>query len=250
MIWHEQITVVNIALIVGRLCPKMAFIGCVAYRKRKPSNVRGVLKTIMTDMTILRKENDMARYIELDQDKIKRLKREAQQFQDDIVCAVGTDFMENIAKAENKMIFDILKGLEDDTAADVVPKSEVDKLEYTLTGVMHSVDKWLDGEELKQDEVNRAITMREKTLRIVEQYQEKLEDYKDCWYKIHDSYNADCRESYNIGRQEVAREIFEEIEKALDNSVETEHFKGTWFNLHKCMLRIAELKKKYTESES
>lgn len=66
----------------------------------------------------------MARYIELDQDKINRLKREAQQFQDDIVCAVGTDFMENIAKAENKMIFDILKGLEDDAAADVVPKSE------------------------------------------------------------------------------------------------------------------------------
>lgn len=49
-----------------------------------------------------------------------------------------------------------------------VPKSEVDKLEYTLLGVMHSVDKWLDGEELEQDEVNRAATMREKTLRIIE----------------------------------------------------------------------------------
>ena len=53
-------------------------------------------------------------------------------------------------------------------AADVVPKSDADKLEYTLLGVMHSVDKWLDGDELNQDEVNRAITMREKTLRIVE----------------------------------------------------------------------------------
>ena len=52
--------------------------------------------------------------------------------------------------------------------ADVAPKSEVDRLEYTLLGVMHSVDKWLDGEELEQDEVNRAITMREKTLRIIE----------------------------------------------------------------------------------
>ena len=68
----------------------------------------------------------MARYIELDQDKINRLKREAQQFQDDIVCSVGTDFMENIAKAENKMIFDILKGLEDDATVDVVPKSKVE----------------------------------------------------------------------------------------------------------------------------
>ena len=82
--------------------------------------------------------------------------------------------------------------------ADVAPKSEVirlehlraelskevNKLEYTLLGVMHSVDKWLEGDELKQDEVNRAITMREKTLRIIE--------------------NA---------KSEVAREIFEEIEK-------------------------------------
>lgn len=67
----------------------------------------------------------MARYIALDEKKIKRLKREAQQFQDDIVCAIGTDFMLNIAEAENKMIFDILKGLEDEPTADVVPKSEL-----------------------------------------------------------------------------------------------------------------------------
>lgn len=43
--------------------------------------------------------------------------------------------------------------------------------------------------------------------------------------------------------------IFEEIEKALNNSVETEHFKGTWFNMSKFRQRIAELKKKYTKSE-
>ena len=47
---------------------------------------------------------------------------------------------------------------------------------------------------------------------------------------------------------EVAREIFEEIENALDDSVETEHFKGTWFNFSKFKQRLAELKKKY-ESE-
>ena len=40
---------------------------------------------------------------------------------------------------------------------------------YKLTGVMHSVDKWLEGDELKQNEVQRACTMREKTLRIAEQ---------------------------------------------------------------------------------
>lgn len=62
----------------------------------------------------------MADYIALDHKKIKRLKREAQQFQDDIVCAVGTDFMQKIAEAENKMIFDILKGLENENPADVI----------------------------------------------------------------------------------------------------------------------------------
>ena len=46
-------------------------------------------------------------------------------------------------------------------------------LEYTLLGVMHFVDKWLDGAELEMDEVNRAITMREKTLQIVESLTEK-----------------------------------------------------------------------------
>lgn len=45
---------------------------------------------------------------------------------------------------------------------------ERDHYLLTLEGVMLFVDKWLDGDELEQDEVNRAATMREKTLRIVE----------------------------------------------------------------------------------
>lgn len=44
----------------------------------------------------------------------------------------------------------------------------LDNQAYIILGVMHSVDKWLDGEELEQDEVNRAATMREKVLRIIE----------------------------------------------------------------------------------
>lgn len=59
--------------------------------------------------------------------------------------------------------------------ANVVPEGEFDKLEYTLMGVMHSVDKWLDGKELKQNEVDRAATMREKTLRIVERKQAEID---------------------------------------------------------------------------
>ena len=58
-------------------------------------------------------------------------------------------------------------------------QAEIDNLTYTLWGVMHSVDKWLDGVELEQDEVNRAVTMREKTLRIVEEKQAEIERLKD-----------------------------------------------------------------------
>ena len=52
-------------------------------------------------------------------------------------------------------------------------RKEIRNLEYTLLGVMHSVDKWLDDDELEQDEVSRAITMREKTLSIVESLQDE-----------------------------------------------------------------------------
>lgn len=52
------------------------------------------------------------------------------------------------------------------------------ELFFKLEGVMWSVDKWLEGDELKQDEVNRAITMREKTLRIVESQQAEIERLK------------------------------------------------------------------------
>lgn len=54
-------------------------------------------------------------------------------------------------------------------------RDEISKLEYTIVGIMHSVDKWLDEDELKQDEVNRAITMREKTLQITEKQQTEIE---------------------------------------------------------------------------
>lgn len=71
------------------------------------------------------------KYVKLDEKKIKRLIREAQMFQDDIVCAIGTDFMQNIATAENKMIFDILEGLLSEPAADVV---EVKHARWKLHG--------------------------------------------------------------------------------------------------------------------
>ena len=76
-------------------------------------------------------------------------------------------------------------------------QSENEDLFYKLTGVMHSVDKWLDGDELKQDEVNRAATMREKTLQIVENLQsenEKLKNaYKQCAWE-RDVFSEDIKQ--------------------------------------------------------
>jgi hypothetical protein len=42
-----------------------------------------------------------------------------------------------------------------------------DDLALTLEGVMWNVDKWLEGDELNQDPVNRAIAMREKILYLL-----------------------------------------------------------------------------------
>ena len=52
---------------------------------------------------------------------------------------------------------------------------ENNDLFFKLQGVMLSVDKWIDGDELKQDEVNRAATMREKTLQITEKLEAEIE---------------------------------------------------------------------------
>lgn len=66
-------------------------------------------------------------------------------------------------------------------------RAKIEDLTYKLVGVMHSVDKWLDGDELKQDEVNRAATMREKTLRITEKQRaeiENLQHYKSLYEEL------------------------------------------------------------------
>lgn len=57
-------------------------------------------------------------------------------------------------------------------------QAENEELFYTLEGVMHSVDKWLDDGDYSPNRVQRAATMREKTLQIVEQLQVALEQTK------------------------------------------------------------------------
>ena len=59
----------------------------------------------------------------IDRNKIpfKELWQEASCFADDIVCAVGTDFMLKIAEAERKFICDLLNSLQQMEVVDSVP---------------------------------------------------------------------------------------------------------------------------------
>ena len=59
-------------------------------------------------------------------------------------------------------------------------KEENNNYYYELMGVMHFVDKWLNEEELKEENaVRRADRMREKTLCIVEDLEKELAELKE-----------------------------------------------------------------------
>lgn len=71
-------------------------------------------------------------------------------------------------------------------------KAEKDDLLLIISGIMHFVDKWLEGEELEQDEVQRADTMREKTLKIVEWQRVKIEVLEEAKKQLeNDVFNAE-----------------------------------------------------------
>jgi len=66
-------------------------------------------------------------------------------------------------------------------------EAERDNLAYTIEGVMHFVDKWLDGKELEINPVNRAELVRSKTLEIIENLEKEntklkkqLDKYNEC----------------------------------------------------------------------
>lgn len=67
---------------------------------------------------------------------------------------------------------------------------------YIILGVMHSVDKWLDGKGLEQDEVNRAATMREKTLCIIESRPEQIHAHLVIDW-LGDTHCSNCGEDVN-----------------------------------------------------
>jgi hypothetical protein len=127
---------------------------------------------------------------------------------------------------------DIANAFEDIPTADVVPKSEVERL----------VDKWIGAEGLTNDE---------KTLRLIEALKDEAHRYER--YYFNHEYDKMIAEA----KAEVAREIFAEIEKAISSmkynantprkTVKVEELKEQvdWV-LHEVVpQRIAELKKKY-----
>jgi hypothetical protein len=95
-------------------------------------------------------------------------------------------------------------------------QKENDDLFFKLQGVMWSVDKWLDGDELKQDEVNRAITMREKTLQITEELQAEIERLREGMYfereRVDNIPNL-LRQAKSEAYKELAEKLYERIEQ-------------------------------------
>lgn len=105
---------------------------------------------------------------------------------------------------------------------DVVPKREYDAV---VSVVDNSTKEFLKLHDAYQDAKREA------------------EEYKHNWQKIHDSYNADCLEHYNKGRQDAAREIFEELRQKRNELWN----KGN-YTMFECWCKAEEeLEKKYME---
>lgn len=115
-------------------------------------------------------------------------------------------------------------------------KSEVDKLEYTLLGVMHSVDKWLEGDELEKDEVNRAITMREKTLQLIETANAEIErlhkrngENTDFLAKLIEAEKQKCKSCIKLAEAEAIKEFAKRVKEEMQNLARIDGGDATYF---------------------
>ena len=92
----------------------------------------------------------------IDRNKIpfKELWQEASCFADDIVCAVGTDFMLKIAEAERKFICNLLNSLQQMEVVDAVPvvrckyckQGEIDDPDFPDQYYCHAGCGWNNGD--------------------------------------------------------------------------------------------------------
>lgn len=107
----------------------------------------------------------------------------------DIATDLAARLRSLVDSADNENVEDLNRAAKE--AADML-----DNQAYILLGVMHSVDKWLDGKELEQDEVNRAATMREKVLRIIESRPEPIHAHLVIDW-LGDTHCSNCGEEVN-----------------------------------------------------
>ena len=103
-------------------------------------------------------------------------------------------------------------------------QAEIERLESVLLGVMHFVDKWLDDVELEQDEINRASTMREKTLQIVEQQQSEIDRLKNDNEILSKNADTAFQDGLNETQDLYAEQVFEAVKEF------AEHLKEKWSN--------------------
>jgi hypothetical protein len=130
-----------------------------------------------------------------------------------------------------------IKMIEDLPSADVVPKSEVEKL------VQDGIRLGQENETLKDNNEHLAVIFEE-TKAEVEKLQNELVIWKQNRFNLFQRL-----ECYETARQKVASEIFAEIETLLAlNILVGDVFTGKYFDAD-LENDLAELKKKYTEGE-
>lgn len=122
-----------------------------------------------------------------------------------------------ISERFNIPLSDLVDVFAEIPTADVVPKSEVARLEQDVTRLVQ------ENETLKDNNEHLAVMLEETKI--------ELESMRG------------AANSYKMHYESLAREIFEEIEKAVAKGFEY----GTFFDVQR---NIAELKKKYTEGKN
>jgi len=115
---------------------------------------------------------------------------------------------------------------------DRIEKQLEENLEYTLIGVMHFVDKWLEGDELTHHEVKRALIMREKVLQIIEEQQEEINKLKT---EIVETIEKQIpKEPIVIDKWHLCPTCYEKYGFSYDILVGTKGYKSGEVHCHNC----------------
>lgn len=90
----------------------------------------------------------MKRKIDSESLPLKNWKKEATMFQDDYTAGAGTSWLLNVAKAENKMIWEMIRAIEE--APTLTPPNEPPLLEFDVVDT--TTGKYPDWERIAREE--------------------------------------------------------------------------------------------------